>query len=353
MNGADWGTAKKMKKSQHSGKGQENVGKENESTELSEIKKIATYLESKETLMISTYHSGEVWIIKKYSEGDTAHIKLKRKLPSGISANRDGIYVATEDCIEYYSRSSLKKALLTGKHQKESSEGEAGIKFDRKIKTGKVLCHEIQSRSNAVYYINTRYSIISKDDNEKKNSFFWSPPFISEIKPHDYCHLNGFAFEGDEPRYATCLAGTNFDRGWRLFPYSSGIIIDIKKNAIIKTNLILPHSPRIVKDNLFVLESGKATLTCISLETFHSKTLVDLPGFARGMAMNKKHAFIGLSSIRNSNLWNELPVRKKHKDKNAKLAIIELENMQIIETIELQNGQEEIFDIQILDCNNS
>ena len=301
-------------------------------------------------LAISTYRSGGILLAKRGHNRDIKWLVMEREIPSGIACVGNKLSVATIDKIEIYSADDIHDWF----EQEESRSVRGCIsKIDQApvaiFETGKILCHEIyDSGQDVIFYVNTRYSAIGSLSEGRINHCYWMPPFITNLVSEDLCHMNGFGFSNDCPEVVTCLAGTNFPQGWRLFPANSGLLVDVKNHEIICDGLTLPHSPRIIETNIYLLQSGISCLSVFDKKSGKLQTVVELPGFARGMAIVNNYAIIGISTIRNSKLWENLPVKLKHPNSKQGIVIVDLQKEVVASYLELPSEFFEIFDIQIL-----
>jgi uncharacterized protein (TIGR03032 family) len=299
-------------------------------------------------LAVSTYTSGNVYLIRPDRQYGHLCLALQLELPSGITACSDTLSVASIDRIDTFAWPLLYSSLSTNINLDVSSE--LGVlRLVKSAQTGKVLCHEIYAVTNhEMFFINTRYSAISVVRGDDIEQAFWTPPFITHWIDEDLCHLNGLGILNNKPSVTTCLAGSNFSRGWRIYPYIAGLLIDVQQNEIISRGLMLPHSPRCVGNNVYFLESGFSALSVVDRRTGTVERLLELPGFARGLAISAHFAFIGLSVIRKSNLWNDLPVKKKHPSQRSGIIVVNLVTCTIEAEHYFGESVEEVFDIQLI-----
>ena len=63
-----------------------------------------------------------------------------------------------------------------------------------------------------------------------------------------------------KPAFVTALAETNSVGGWREDKASSGIVIDVDSGEVMAHGLSMPHSPRLHRGELYVLNSGAGEL---------------------------------------------------------------------------------------------
>ena len=70
------------------------------------------------------------------------------------------------------------------------------------------------------------------------------------------CHLNGLAMEDGVPRYVTAVSKSDTIDGWRDRRFDGGIVIDVQSGEIVAGGLSMPHSPRLYRGKLWILNSG-------------------------------------------------------------------------------------------------
>jgi uncharacterized protein (TIGR03032 family) len=196
--------------------------------------------------------------------------------------------------------------------------------------------------------VNTRFSCLCTLD--PKYSFVprWLPPFVSALTAEDRCHLNGLAVVDGQPKYATVLGKTDTLHGWRANKAKGGCVIEISSGEILSHGLSMPHSPRWHNGRLWLLESGTGQLMHVDPKTGHQQKVVELPGFARGLALRGKYAFIGLSKIRPTSAMDGVPLAERRDELKCGMAVVDLAAGQVCAMLEFQTAVEEIFDVQLL-----
>jgi uncharacterized protein (TIGR03032 family) len=110
----------------------------------------------------------------------------------------------------------------------------------------------------------------------------------------------------------------------------------------------MPHSPRWHDDRLWVLESGRGELATVDLATGRTETVAELPGFTRGLAFAGSYAFVGLSQIRESSTFGDLPLTDRLRERVCGVWIIELRSGQIAGFLRFEDIVQEIFDVALL-----
>ncbi|WP_409995498.1 TIGR03032 family protein [Cyanobium sp. BA5m-21] len=215
--------------------------------------------------------------------------------------------------------------------------------------TGDILVHEMAYGENdELWVVNTRFSCLCTLDNI--NSFLprWKPSFITGYSPNDRCHLNGLGMVDGKPKYVTALGETNTPTGWRDNKKDGEILIDIPSGEVIAHNLSMPHSPRWHNGQLWVLESGKGTLSVVDLKTDKHEAVATGPGFTRGLDFWGPLAFIGLSQARETAVFSGIPITEQNIARNSGIWIINIEIGQLVAFVRLEDALQEIFAVQIL-----
>src|SRR5207248_6628824 len=77
-------------------------------------------------------------------------------------------------------------------------------------------------------------------------------------------------------------------------------------------------------------------------------TVVELPGYTRGLALTPEAAFVGLSRIRETATFGGLPIAERRDQLKCGVAVIELRSGRMAALLEFQSGVEEVFDVQVL-----
>ena len=151
-----------------------------------------------------------------------------------------------------------------------------------------------------------------------------------------------------KPHYVTALGETNTATGWRANKKDGGILIDVPRGEIIARNLSMPHSPRWHNGQLWVLESGKGTLSIVDLQTGKHEAIATLPGFTRGLDFYGPLAFIGLSQVRETAVFSGIPITEQPMERNSGVWVVNIQTGQVVAFVEFEEALQEIFAVQIL-----
>ncbi|GAB2874452.1 TIGR03032 family protein [Paraburkholderia jirisanensis] len=214
--------------------------------------------------------------------------------------------------------------------------------------TGDLDLHDMAFDKQIVLAVNTRYSCISVIDGYFNFTPIWQPPFVTEFAPDDRCHLNGMAFHDSKVRYVTALGETNTPFGWRQSMTDGGIVMEVPSGRIVASGLSMPHSPRIIDGQLYVLEGGRGALLRIDPASGAKHVVATLPGFTHGLAEYRGVLFVGLSKLRMKRGPQGLPIEAESDELVAGVAALDLKSGELLGILEFYNGVEEILDVQVL-----
>lgn len=293
------------------------------------------------TLMVSTYQSGRTILLRSDQGAINTHFKAFPS-PMGI-AHRDGqLALATQRQIwEYQDQKGLLRALDPG------GRHDACFVPRRATFTGDIRVHEIGYAGTQLWLVNTRFSCLCTLDGAHSFVPRWKPDFISRIEAGDRCHLNGLCIIDDRPRFVTALARTDTAGGWRAQKATGGVLIDIGSQAVVAHGLSMPHSPRWHDGRLWVLESGKGSLSVIDPASGAVTVVAELPGFTRGLACIGDVAYIGLSQVRES-VFGGLPLTERPGPRACGIWAVHLRTGQILGFLRFEGLVQELFDVQVL-----
>ncbi|HEY1116654.1 MAG TPA: TIGR03032 family protein, partial [Acidimicrobiales bacterium] len=221
------------------------------------------------------------------------------------------------------------------------------------VVTGAIQCHEVVWGTTAdgapdLWVVNTLFSCLAGLDAGYSFVPRWRPPFISRLAAEDRCHLNGVAMRDGAPAFVTVMAQTDQPAGWRAVRNDSGAILDVASGEPVTTGLAMPHSPRWYDGNLFVLNSGLGRLERVDLATGRRDAVASVPGYARGLAVHRGLAFVGLSKIRETAIFGGAPIAAHHDQLLCGVGVLDLATGDTVATLQFDTGVTEIFDVQVV-----
>jgi len=220
--------------------------------------------------------------------------------------------------------------------------------------TGDLDIHDIAvEASGRVVFVNTRFGCLATLHERASFTPLWRPPFLSKLAPEDRCHLNGLALDDGTARYVTAVSTSDIVDGWRDRRRDGGVVIDVRSNAIVATGLSMPHSPRVYRGKLWLLNAGTGELGSIDPATGAFEPLAFCPGFLRGLAFAGDFAVVGLSGPRHDKktfgglaLDDEL-VRRDAEPRSG-LHVIDLRTGDVAHWVRLEGMVTELYDVVAL-----
>lgn len=207
--------------------------------------------------------------------------------------------------------------------------------------------HDMAFDGQLVLAVNTRYSCICVIDGFFNFTPIWRPPFLSGLTGDDRCHLNGMAFHDRKVRFVTALGATNTPYGWREGMASGGVVMQVPSGRIVASGLSMPHSPRVIDGQLYVLEGGRGQVLRIDPDSGETTVIAKLPGFTHGLAAHGGVLFVGLSKLRDKRGPQGLPI-EEDGELMAGVAALDAASGELLGILHFFNGVEEVFDVQVI-----
>jgi uncharacterized protein (TIGR03032 family) len=303
------------------------------------------------SLLMSTYQSGKMVTLREMDGVLNTHFTPFPR-PMGIAWRPNGpggttgagaLSIGTRDEVWTYRD----QPAVAHKIEPKGSYGSSYVMRNRHV-TGDIAIHEMAYASDGeLWVVNTRFSCLTTIDSEHSFVPRWMPPFITGLGPEDRCHLNGMAMRDGAPKYVTMFSESDQPHGWRDTKAFGGLVMDVDSNEIITTGLCMPHSPRWYRNELFVLESGKGTLSRVNLDSGETESITKLPGFTRGLAFIGRYAIIGLSQVRES-VFAGIPLTQTNEPRHSGVWIVDLDSGEIVGFVRFDGLVQEVFDLQVI-----
>jgi uncharacterized protein (TIGR03032 family) len=221
--------------------------------------------------------------------------------------------------------------------------------------TGDLDAHDLAlDSSNRPIFVNTRFNCLATVSSRHSFELVWKPPFISGLVDGDKCHLNGLAMDRGEPAFVTAVSRSDVIDGWRDRRTEGGIVIDVRTNEIVCDRLSMPHSPRMHRGQLWILNSGTGELGTVGLRgpgkgRFEPRAFC--PGFVRGLAFFGAYAFVGLSKPRYKRfegLALDERLRKADAEPWCGIQIIDLETGGCVDWLRIDGAVGELYDVAVI-----
>jgi uncharacterized protein (TIGR03032 family) len=264
--------------------------------------------------------------------------------PMGLAAQPDGLWVATR-----YQLWRFDQVLAAG----EEHEGYDRLYVPRTGHvTGEVDAHDVAVTADGdVVFVNTLYSCLARLSPDHSFEPLWRPPFVGGLTAEDRCHLNGMALENGRPRYVTAAAASDRAGGWREERDGGGVVVDVASSEIVASGFAMPHSPRIHRGELWVLDSGRGDLGRVDRETGRFEPICFLPGYLRGVALHGDVAVVGLSKPRDET-FHGLPLDGRLEESGEQpvcgLRVVELATGRVLHGVDLEGVVVELYDVAVL-----
>lgn len=294
------------------------------------------------SLLISTYQAGKVIAVGTH-EGALVVRFHHFEQAMGMARTPTGLAIGTKRQIWFLNgRPDLAPRIAPAGHY------DVAFLTQHAHYTGPIMGHEMAHHQGELWFLNTLFSCLCVVQPEYHFVPRWKPSFIDALASEDRCHLNGLALDADGPRWVTCLGETNTPRGWRERKANGGCLLDVSRNAVAVRGLAMPHSPRVHRGAVWLLNSGMGHLSRVDPARGTVEPVAALPGYTRGLDCHGSWAFVGLSRIRESNVFGGLPIAEHREELVCGVAIVDLDTGRVLGTLQFHNGVEEIFDVTVL-----
>ncbi len=219
--------------------------------------------------------------------------------------------------------------------------------------TGDLDIHDIAvDHTGRAVFANTLFGCLATVSERESFVPLWQPPFLSKLAAEDRCHLNGLAMDNAKPRYVTTVSQSDVADGWRDRRRDGGCVIDIQTGETICSGLSMPHSPRVYRDRLWLLDSGTGFFGCVDIQSGQFEPITFLPGYLRGLAFVGDYAIVGLSKPRENRTFTGLALDDNLATRDAQarcgLYVIDLRTGDTVHWLRIEGIVSELYDVVIL-----
>src|SRR3954469_23223877 len=211
--------------------------------------------EQQVSLAFSTYQTGKLFVLGRHPDGRLAVFERTFNRCMGLWPDGQTLWASTQ-----YQLWRFENVLRPG----ELYQGHDRL-YVPKVghTTGDLDIHDVAvDGSGRVVFVATLFGCLATLSKRFSFTPLWRPPFLSKLAAEDRCHLNGLALEDGRPRYVTAVSTSDVADGWRDRRRESGVIMEVPSGEIVATGLSMPHSPRVYRGELWVLNSGAGCFGC-------------------------------------------------------------------------------------------
>lgn len=293
------------------------------------------------SLLVSTYQSGRVIVVRPDGDRVNTHFRTFPS-PMGMAQSGDLLALGTKQGVWVYQDQPA-----VGHKLEPKGRHDACYMPRTHHITGDIRIHDVAFAGGELWIVNTRFSCLSTLDGQHSFVPRWMPPFITKLAPEDRCHLNGLTLIDDEVRYVSALGITDEAGGWRDHKAAGGVLLEVPSGEVVLSGLSMPHSPRWHDGRLWILESGKGTLSVADLEAGTVETVAHLPGFTRGLAFAGPYAFVGLSQVR-EHVFGGIPLTDDLDERVCGVWAVDTRSGEIVGFLRFEGAVQEIYDVQLL-----
>ena len=294
---------------------------------------------------ITTYQAGKLVFLSAKDENQLIQLPRTFSKPMGFcyDSKTHKMALACKDEIITFAGS----ASLAAHYPK--SPGVYDMMFFPRLTyhTNALDIHDLHYGENGkLFAVNTLFSCIVTFDDNHNFTPYWTPPQIDQLASEDRCHLNGMAMENGLPRYASAFNQGNTPQSWREKITQTGVIYDVQTNEVIVDNLPMPHSPKLINGELYVLLSATGEVAKIDVEKGSYEVVSKPGGFLRGMSVIDDYLFVAHSKLRkNSSTFAQLPISDEAQ--TCGIVAIHLPSKSVVANLFYEMSVDEIYDIHL------
>jgi uncharacterized protein (TIGR03032 family) len=236
------------------------------------------------SLAVSLYRSGRLLMI---GTDDTSNLVLHQSEHGDFLSGLD--WDQGTQTLWAVSRTELKQFSLGA-----SAFGPNAFAQTAKFPVPDASIHEIKHHNGSFHFAASGNNYIGSITPPNSTVTKWKPA-VAYTEDIDTCHVNGFVLVNGALKYATMCS--MLPQQFSSLLENAGAVINTETNEVLSGGLTMPHSPRLVGDELYYCHSRALALEKVNVRTGVITKVADLKGFARGLAIYKDFAIVGLSNL--------------------------------------------------------
>jgi len=301
--------------------------------------------EQKVSIAFTTYQTGKLFLIGLKPDGNLSVFERTFNRCMGLHATEQTLYMSS-----LYQLWRFENSIPAG----QNYNGYDKLYVPQlAYTTGDIDVHDIAVDGDGkVVFVNTLFGCLATVSETHSFKPIWKPPFISKLAAEDRCHLNGLAMENGKPAYVTCVSQSDINDGWRDRRRDGGIVMDVRTNEVVASGFSMPHSPRVYRDKLWLMDSGNGYFGYVDRKTGKFEQVAFCPGYMRGLSFHGDFALAGLSRPRGNKTFSDLNLDNELKKRDAEarsgIQVIDIRSGDIVNWLRIEGIVEELYDVVIL-----
>jgi len=285
------------------------------------------------TLAVTTYNSGKLAFFSA-ADGELTTRVRRFPRPMGVAFDSGRLAVAAHEHIWMF---------------RSAGEPSALFEVEGTYNTGRLDVHDIAFGARGLYFANTRFNCLARPSERVNFVRTWQPWFVERLVRRDACHLNGLGMRNGRPAMATAFCAVGRAGAWREGDrFTSGVMVDVRRNRVVAGGLCMPHSPRWHAGRWWLCDSGAGALCVLDERGGACETVATLPGFTRGLCFAAGRAVVGLSRIRKEHILDAPLLRDRFPVSRSGLALVDPATGRDTGRLEFTRGGREVYDIAFL-----
>jgi uncharacterized protein (TIGR03032 family) len=296
-------------------------------------------------LAFTAYETGKLFVLGHYPDGRLRVVERTFNRCMGLWGDGQTLWMSSQYQLWRFENVLRPGAKLQG--------------FDRLYvpkaahTTGELDVHDVAVDARGrVVFVATQFGCLATLSDRYSFAPLWRPPFLSELVAEDRCHLNGLALDNGRPRYVTAVAASDVKDGWRKCRRDGGCVVEVPGGRVVAAGLSMPHSPRVHRRRLWVLNSGTGEFGLVEPAEGSFTPLTFCPGYLRGLAFAGDYAVAGLSLPRHGNTFAGLALEgelaRRCETPACGLEIIDLRTGAAVHRLRLAGIVKELYDVVVL-----
>jgi uncharacterized protein (TIGR03032 family) len=301
--------------------------------------------EQRVSLAFSTYQAGKLFVLGRYPDGRPTVVERTFDRCMGLWADGDTMWVSSR-----YQLWRFVNVLQPGERHDDCDR----LYVPRTAHTtGDLDIHDVAvDGGGRVIFVATTFGCLGTLHARHSFAPLWRPPFLSKLAPEDRCHLNGLAMEDGRPRYVTVVSRSDVADGWRDRRRDGGCVLEVPGGRVVAEGLSMPHSPRVHRGRLWLLNSGTGMIGSIDPSSYTFVPLAFCPGYLRGLAFAGDYAVVGLSRPRHDKTFGGLALEdelaKRGAEPRCGLHVIDLRSGDTVHWVRIEGLVRELYDVAVL-----